>query len=160
MDIGTLMILLPFLTAPLLAYMYNKTFGSSNIKNKIKSKKIKINKIDIINNNIIISEKTGFYGIRFLELDTKVLNDYENEYELISKLSKIGKILSNVDSEIEYRIIKHNINPEKIASKIKDEIDKLTLIKQSNEIIISNIEEREKELKKIYDYILNGEKIV
>lgn len=146
--------------APIFAYLLNKTLKSGNIDKPFKRvQKIKIKDFSLIDDIILLKERKEYYGIYIIELDNNIFKIKDSETEFYQKMVKLGKILTNIDMETEFRLIKHDIPPDKIATKIKDELDKLSNLKRSD-ILVKNLEEREKELRRMYELILDGEKIV
>ncbi len=152
---------LPMLFSPVLVFLYKKTFNIGKISLPKDLVSGRISFIEIKKDGILVlkTKEGKFIGISYIELgeDFFELKEYTPE-SLLARSYLLGRILSGLTAEAEFRIVRKNIDTAKLSEKIEKELDSLRALMETQPEN-QKLREREKRLLKIYERISEGEKI-
>jgi len=155
------LLVLPMLFSPVLVFLYKKTFNIGKISLPKDLVSGKISSIEINKDGILVfkTKEGNFIGISYIELGEEFfeLKEYTPE-SLLARSYLLGRILSGITAEAEFRIVRKNIDTAKLSEKIEKELDSLRALMETQPEN-QRLKEREKRLLKIYERISEGEKI-
>jgi len=150
----------PLFASPLVALLYTKTFGVGKLKPTKKFVGAKAREAWLADGAVVVkSGDREYVGVAYLKLDDSLLYErLRSPDEHYARSLALGRIISGSKLEVELRVARVNADSAELAERLKQELTTLRALIESQPGD-ERLAERERILKKVYEKVLNGEKL-